>query len=199
RDIPTFSNKRGTAAGLLAARFHRERNGYLFWFRGEQIENVRWGGNPDKTYTSGPLGDRLTPRGSFAEWKQEVKGKSAAWLASELAIASQFRSDLQAIALARSTLSERARDMLFATLGHDLRDPLQAIIMAAEMLERQSKDGPISSRLGKRIANSSSRMKRLISQVLDVSRIQNGLGLGITRTDTEIAPLLQDLVREITI
>ena len=200
RDVPALASSRAATAGLLAARFHRERNGYLFWFRGEQIESVRWGGNPEKTYTTGPLGDRLTPRGSFAEWKQDVEGKSHAWLSSELEIATQFRGDLQDIALARSTLSERARDMLFATLGHDLRDPLQAIMMAAQMLERQgaADTNLANSTLGKRITSSSGRMKRLISEVLDVSRIQNGLGLGITRSSTEIGPLLHDLVREVT-
>ncbi|WP_293775865.1 ATP-binding protein [uncultured Oxalicibacterium sp.] len=201
RDVPALQDASGNMAGLLAVRFHSERNGYLFWFRNEQIESVRWGGNPDKTYGIGPLGDRLTPRGSFTEWKQEVKNRSHAWLASELEIASQFRTDLQAIALAKSTLSERARDMLFATLGHDLRDPLQAIMMAAEMLERQgaTESGKTQSALGKRITNSSGRMKRLISEVLDVSRIQNGLGLSIVRLPTPIAPLLRDLVREVAI
>lgn len=198
RDVPHLYQPESQTAGLMAARFHRERNGYVFWFRGEQIESVRWGGNPEKVYTTGPLGARLTPRGSFAEWKEEVKDRTHAWLASEHEIATQFRTDLQAIALAKSTLSERARDTLFATLGHDLRDPLQAIMMAAEMLERQgSVDGSSKSALGKRISNSSGRMKRLISEVLDVGQIQNGLGLSIVRQETEIAPLIRDLVREI--
>ena len=200
RDAPQLHQPDGATAGLMAARFHRERNGYVFWFRGEQIESVRWGGNPEKVYSTGPLGARLTPRGSFAEWKEEVQDRTHAWLASEHEIATQFRTDLQAISLAKSTLSERARDTLFATLGHDLRDPLQAIMMAAEMLERQggAEIGSTKSTLGKRISNSSGRMKRLISEVLDVGQIQNGLGLSIVRQQIDIAPLIRDLVREIT-
>jgi len=200
RDVPELHRPDNQTAGLMAVRFHSERNGYVFWFRTEQIESVRWGGNPEKVYSTGPLGHRLTPRGSFAEWKEEVKDRTNAWLSSELEIATQFRTDLQAIALAKSTLSERARDTLFATLGHDLRDPLQAIMMAAEMLEHQggTEKGSTKSVLGKRIASSSGRMKRLISEVLDVSQIQNGLVLIIVRQPTEIAPLIRDLVREIT-
>jgi len=196
RDIPALAGQGIAASGLLAARFHRERSGYVFWFRNEQIDNVRWAGNPQKVYTTGPLGARLTPRGSFTEWKEEVKDKSSAWLPSELEIASQFRNDLQEIALTKSTLSERARDTLFAMLGHDLRDPLQAIMMAAQLLERQNETDSAKSTLGKRIVSSSSRMKRLISEVLDVSRIQNGLGLSVAPEPTDVGAILQDLVRE---
>lgn len=195
RDLPELKNGDMHVSGFLAARFHRERSGYVFWFRDEQIEHVRWGGNPTKTYSVGPLGPRLTPRGSFAEWKEEVKNKSTAWLVSEVEIATQFRSELQDIALAKSTLSERARDTLFATLGHDLRDPLQAIMMAAQLLERQDSESAKST-LGKRITSSSVRMKRLISEVLDVSRIQNGLGLNITPVPTDVTAILNDLSRE---
>jgi chemotaxis family two-component system sensor kinase Cph1 len=198
RDIPALAGNGLATSGLLAARFHRERSGYVFWFRNEQIENVRWGGNPQKIYSTGPLGARLTPRGSFAEWQEEVKGKSSAWLPSELEIASQFRNDLQEIALTKSTLSERARDTLFAMLGHDLRDPLQAIMMAAQLLERQNEGDASKATLGKRIVNSSGRMKRLISEVLDVSRIQNGLGLSVAPVPTDIGTILHDLVRETT-
>lgn len=197
RDAPALIEKGLNASGVLAARFHRERKGYIFWFRGEQIENVRWGGNPEKIYTTGPLGDRLTPRGSFAEWKQEVKDKSSSWLASEIEIAGQFRTGLQEIALSKSTMSERARDTLFATLGHDLRDPLQAIMMAAQMLELQDDSNPTKSSLSKRIVNSGGRMKRLIAEVLDVSRIQSGQGLNVIPVETDIHALLHDLRREV--
>lgn len=196
RDALVLIEKNINVPGVLAARFHRERSGYVFWFRDEQIENVRWAGNPHKIYSTGPLGERLTPRGSFAEWKEEVKGKSGAWLTSELEIADKFRRDLQEIALSKSTLSERARDTLFATLGHDLRDPLQAIMMAAQMLEAQNDSDSTKSRLGKRIVNSGGRMKRLISEVLDVSRIQNGQGLSINPQQTDVCMVLHDMARE---
>ncbi|HWT72559.1 MAG TPA: ATP-binding protein [Oxalicibacterium sp.] len=198
RDAPGLQAESGRFPGLLAVRFHRERAGYALWFREEQIEKVRWAGNPEKVYTTGPLGPRLTPRGSFAEWQQEVKGKSNAWLQSEIEIATRFRTDMQEIALAKSTLSERARDTLFAMLGHDLRDPLQAIMMAAQVLEKQNQEDQPGANLGRRIVTSSARMKRLISQVLDVSRIQKGAGLEITPVPTDVCALLHDLVRETT-
>jgi len=195
-DVPMLCEEGTAFPGVLAVRFHRERRGYALWFREEQIEKVRWAGNPEKVYTTGPLGPRLTPRGSFAEWKQDVKGKSTPWLSSELEIAALFRVDMQEIALSKSTLSERARDTLFAMLGHDLRDPLQAIMMAAQILEKQSEEDPASSKLGRRIVTSSSRMQRLISQVLDVSRIQKGLGFDIVPVATDVCALLHDMVRE---
>jgi signal transduction histidine kinase len=77
-------------------------------------------------------------------------------------------------------------------LGHDLRDPLNSISMAARVLQR----GELEQKLGNRILASSGRMQRLISQVLDVSRVQNGLGLGLFRLPTDLTRLIVDIVDE---
>lgn len=134
-DVPDLKAAMGDICGVLAVRFYREQNGYAFWFRNEQVEDVRWGGNPEKKYSIGPLGPRLTPRGSFAVWKETVRGKSLPWEKTQTEAASQLRLDLQEVALTNENLVKRARETLLATLGHDLRDPLQAIMMAARMIE----------------------------------------------------------------
>jgi len=50
--------------------------------------------------------------------------------------------------------------------------------------------------LGKRIQSSTSRMQRMISQVLDMSRIDGGLGLGVTLDEVNLSALVEDLVDE---
>jgi len=77
-------------------------------------------------------------------------------------------------------------------LGHDLRDPLHSINMAGTLLER----GNNQPTLGKRIQSSSNRMQRLIGQVLDMSRIDGGLGLGLQLAPLDLAELTADLVDE---
>jgi light-regulated signal transduction histidine kinase (bacteriophytochrome) len=178
--------------GLLALRYDPHTGGCLIALRREQIEHVRWGGKPEKEVEAGPLGPRLTPRGSFAEWREEVRGSSVPWDESRLVIARQLLAELQRVSNARHADLDRVRTQLLATLGHDLRDPLQSISMAAFGLQR----GLAPQALTKRIQSSSGRMQKLIGQALDMSRIESGLGLGVNLTKTDLARLVVDLVDE---
>jgi signal transduction histidine kinase len=53
-----------------------------------------------------------------------------------------------------------------------------------------------SSTLGRRIQSSSNRMQRMIGQVLDMSRIDRGLELGLALEPVDLAALVQDMVEE---
>ncbi len=181
--------------GLLALRFDDFAGGWLVMLRKEQIETIRWGGKPDKEYTSGPLGPRLTPRGSFDIWKEIVRGTSVPWTAEQMEFARQLRDELVRAGAARLAEMNRARTQLLAMLGHDLRDPLQSIAMAAKVLERGD-PGDTGARMGQRIQSSSSRMTRLIGQVLDASRLQTGGGLQMQFVETDLARLVEDLLDE---
>ncbi|HYP83568.1 ATP-binding protein [Variovorax sp.] len=184
--------------GLLAMRFDAIGGGWLVALRREQIETIHWGGRPEKEYVPGPRGPRLTPRGSFEVWKEEVRGTSAAWTGAQQALAHQLLDELVRATAARMAELNRARTELLAMLGHDLRDPLQSISMAARVLEigGPGATGAPGSRIGQRIQSSSNRMARLISQVLDASRMQTGLGLDINRRPIDLARLLDDLLDE---
>lgn len=185
------------AAGLIAGRFHDERRGYVLWFRPEQQHVVRWGGNPDKAVTVGPNGLRLTPRGSFAEWKQSVNGIASEWHAGELELAETLRRQLVAAALRRATEVERMRDLFIGMLGHDLRNPLAAISMAARLVSRSHEVATPMGAIGARLSSSSERMKRLVDQMLDFSRLQSGQGLGIAPRRTDLHALVDNLVEEL--
>jgi chemotaxis family two-component system sensor kinase Cph1 len=50
--------------------------------------------------------------------------------------------------------------------------------------------------LGRRIQSSSNRMQRMIGQVLDMSRIDRGLNLGVAPDPVDLAALVEDLVEE---
>ena len=50
--------------------------------------------------------------------------------------------------------------------------------------------------MGQRIQASSNRMARLISQVLDMSRLQTGGGLSMNFTDVDLTSILDDLLDE---
>ncbi|MES2186433.1 MAG: ATP-binding protein [Pseudomonadota bacterium] len=180
--------------GMLALRTDNTADTWLILMRKEQVETIAWGGKPEKHYVHGPLGPRLTPRGSFDLWRETVRGTSVAWSESDLTIGRQLVDEMVRTMSARVGELNRARNQLLAILGHDLRDPLHSISMAARVLEKGQDTA--GGRLGQRIQSSSTRMQRLVSQVLDMSRLQGGLGLGLHFERTELAPLVRDLVEE---
>ncbi|MET0983668.1 MAG: ATP-binding protein [Telluria sp.] len=182
----------GKWAGLLALPFDPPGGGWCLLLRTEQIEHVSWAGRPEKSIEFGPHGARLTPRGSFDAWHETVVGRAHPWEAAVLSNARLMLSELLRASNARRAQTESTRAQLLAMLGHDLRDPLHSINMAGTLLER----GNSQPTLGKRIQSSSNRMQRLIGQVLDMSRIDGGLGLGMTLEPLDLALLAEDLVDE---
>jgi light-regulated signal transduction histidine kinase (bacteriophytochrome) len=89
------------ASGVLAIRPTRLGRRWVVWFRGEQVRTVHWAGDPAKTVTKGDE-SRLSPRGSFALWKQTVTGRSTAWTHSDLATVEELRLAMLAKVLAHA-------------------------------------------------------------------------------------------------
>ncbi len=184
----------GGAAGMLAKRYH-ERNGWLIWFRKEEAEEIRWGGNPDKVYAEGPHGTRLSPRGSFAEYKQVVRGRSEAWAERDREVARTVRAVVQDVAMHRLSEIHKTRELLMAALSHDLKNPLNAIGLIAGAM---GQDSSRSAQLSETITRSAGRMQRLIDQMLDFSRIRAHGALGVQRERVDVAALVREIVAEVT-
>lgn len=99
RDLPWAEAFRDVASGLLAVRISSVRRRYLLWFRPQLIGMVRWAGEPAKAVQEN---GSLHPRNSFAEWKEEVRGRGEPWSAMEVESAQDFRSALTTIGLRRA-------------------------------------------------------------------------------------------------
>ncbi|GAA5235718.1 response regulator [Verticiella sediminum] len=69
--------------------------------------------------------------------------------------------------------SLRMNDLFVAILGHDLRNPLSAIMNLAEVVTRGAQDERLRS-VGRRIGLSGQRMARLIEQTLDLAMMRAG-------------------------
>lgn len=81
------------AAGIVAHKAgDADDTTWLLWFRREQIESVRWGGDPThKEMLRDPTGGlRLGPRRSFAEYVELVRDHSAPWTDAELEAAREL-------------------------------------------------------------------------------------------------------------
>ncbi|RYY73203.1 MAG: GAF domain-containing protein [Gammaproteobacteria bacterium] len=178
--------------GLLALRFDRITAGWILAFRAEQIETINWGNKPERHIESGPLGPRLTPKGSFEEWKEVVRDSAEPWDNIQVEFARELLNALLRSCNRRHAEIDRARTQLMAILGHDLRDPLNNINLAASFLEQ----GSGANKMGTVIRNSSSRMQRLVEQVLDMSRIGTGIGLVLNAKEVDVTTIVRDLISE---
>ena len=185
----------GKWVGMLGLPFDPPSNGWCLLLRPEQVEQVAWGGKPDKSGQFGPMGERLTPRGSFDAWYETVRGCAHEWEDGVLTHARMTLGELARVSNARRAQTEATRAQLLAMLGHDLRDPLHSINMAGMVLEKTDASDK-SSTLGRRIQSSSNRMQRMIGQVLDMSRIDRGLELGVALEPVDLAALVEDMVEE---
>ncbi len=132
--LPEASGFAGQAAGMLAIPISRTPRDYVVLFRQEIIRSVRWAGDPHKPVELGPNGPRLTPRESFAEWKELVEGRSKRFTTSELRVAETLRATLIEVVLRMSDEANLERqaasnrqELLIAELNHRVRNILSLI------------------------------------------------------------------------
>lgn len=89
----------------------------------------------------------------------------------------------------------RFSEMFVGILGHDLRNPLSAVTTAASLLLRRA-DSEAVAKPAARILSSGQRMGRMISQLLDFTRIRLGKGLPLARDWIDLAELCRTVVEE---
>ena len=199
-DVPPARATSDVASGLLTFGLSGSR---LMWFRPEIIQTVRWGGDPRKPVDA-EAGKRLRPRHSFALWKEEVRGHSRPWTPSDLEAADDLQRRATEVDIERRLTSEqravRARDEVLAVVSHDLRNPLFVIMVEARELQNSlSNAGDArASELRQAVAlirRSSMRMKALIEDLLDLSRIDSK-SFSVERRPVESRQLLEDALTD---
>ncbi|WP_392893976.1 ATP-binding protein [Pseudomonas migulae] len=99
-----------------------------------------------------------------------------------IAMSLDTQNQLKATKLQLNDANElgRLREQFIAVLGHDLRTPLSAIRMSADLLETKTADKR-SLNLISAIRNSSTRMGVLIENILDFARGRLGGGIPVQR------------------
>jgi len=90
----------------------------------------------------------------------------------------------------------RYTELFQGVLGHDLRNPLHAMMMGTALLQLRARDERTRATLA-RIDSSGRRMARMIDQLLDVARCRNGGGIPVMRKPTDLGALARSVVGEI--
>ena len=120
------------ASGLIAVPFSRSPKDYVLLFRREVVQTVNWGGDPRKAIKKD--GGGLSPRESFAAWREQVEAQSLPWRPAELEMAETLRIALLDVILRRANLVDRERRvaqesqlLLVAELNHRVKNVLAVI------------------------------------------------------------------------
>jgi chemotaxis family two-component system sensor kinase Cph1 len=93
-EAPGLADLAERASGVLAVQVAEGQD--VLFLRPEAVRTVDWGGNPHlKVLTTGDDGEaRLSPRGSFALWRETVEQRSRPWEDAELEAAHALRVHL---------------------------------------------------------------------------------------------------------
>jgi len=171
------------ASGLLALPISRIHQHYLLWFRPELVQTVEWAGNPHEKNVAAGAPAQLTPRQSFAAWRETIHGHSLPWHAAEIEMTTEFRTALLGIALERAEqMAELAEELGRAnkeleafsySVSHDLRAPLRHIAGFSDLLLESagSEDVALRQRFLKNIKESARLAGKLVDDLLSFSQM----------------------------
>lgn len=114
-----------------------------------------------------------------------------------LALHNQERRDQDAVTLTNERLNSELREQFIAILGHDLRNPLQAVAVSSALLLKRPDDSAFVQQTAERIRNNARRMSSLINDVLDFARGRLGGGIGVTAEEVEdVSSALNSVIKE---
>ena len=183
-DYPPAGDFGDRTSGLLALALSRRQHTYVLWFRQEEIQTVDWAGNPSKQIGINPDGTiRLSPRKSFALWKERVEGRSLPWKPCEIEAALDLRTAVIGLVLQKSDeLAQLNTELMRSNVeldsfayvaSHDLKEPLRGIHNYSSFLiedygEVLGEDGQEKLNTLMRLTQ---RMEALINSLLHYSRL----------------------------
>ena len=95
--------------------------------------------------------------------------------------------------------ADYSKNLTLGVLGHDIRSPLGAINMAAQVMLKKGELSERNSEIASLIESSSTRALDIVSDLLDLTRARLGTGLAVSRQTMNMGFLAQQLVEEMRI
>jgi signal transduction histidine kinase len=120
---------------------------------------------------AGPYGpDAVEDAGRFNEAMDQAIAESVDYFTSEV---------------------DRWRAVFQGVLGHDLRGPLNAVLLTSQLISAMSVGSPLS-RHAEKLTRSSQRMRQLLDDLLDYNRTSLGIGIRVTLEPAELATVCRE-------
>jgi light-regulated signal transduction histidine kinase (bacteriophytochrome) len=130
-----------SVAGAVAIPLSVAPRDYLLLFRSEEAHQVEWAGEPVKRRVATLDGERLSPRGSFETWREDVRSRSKPLTDAEVAVAEAIRTYLRDVVLRHNeiTAEERARaEKRRRVLNDELNHRVKNIIALVKSIALQT-------------------------------------------------------------
>lgn len=107
-------------------------------------------------------------------------------------------ADQAAVALETSRLTELGefREQLIAIIGHDLRNPLNTVLLGAQVLLEREGLAARETDVARKIASSAAVAMRLIDQLLDLTRSRLGGGIPIDPVRVDLRSVCRQVAGE---
>jgi len=121
-------------AGVLAIPISVSSPDFLVFFRSEEAHQVEWAGEPRKKEELTENGVRLSPRGSFDTWREDVRHKSLPWSKADVVVAESIRGYVRDVMLSHNDATEEQRErtesqrkLLNSELNHRVKNILALV------------------------------------------------------------------------
>ena len=162
--------------GIIKADLIPDSSWTLLFFRKEHVVKETWAGKPEKVLqTDISTGyKRPSPRTSFEAWKQINKGASIKWEQREIQFLERIVLLVQQVTAKRAGEIQRLNEELVNanntldtysyTLTHDLKNPLSAIRLSAQMIQMKSN---LSAEYLKRCSSNILAAVQLMSEMME--------------------------------
>jgi len=196
---PEFADILDVASGVLAISISQLHSSYILWLRPEVERTVMWAGDPREAKQLD--NERLTPRNSFASWKERVKGRAVPWSQAEVDGAVDFRIAIINFVLRRAEeraeltsqlqRSNRELESFSYSVSHDLRAPFRHIVGYTQLLrDREQSLSDQSKHYLDSINEAAASAGQLVDDLLSFSQLG--------RTALSVSPVdMQKVVQEI--
>lgn len=181
QDVPVDIGSDKPIGGMLAACLSTFSQSYFLWFRSPVSQHVNWAGDPNNSVVVEEASDgkqfRLSPRQSFAKWRQTIEGQSLPWERRSLDMADRIRQGLFKIELRHTAklVEQSNKDFMQLTFSaaHDLQEPLRTQLNFIDLLNEAMNEGDSSEFpfFTSRLSVSTHRMQELVTDLLDYSRL----------------------------
>jgi len=129
-------------------------------------------------------------------WQQSVRTADE----DDLQDLTRFNESIdQSLAEAVKSYTDRvdqSRELFLATLGHDLRNPLNAIVVSSELLARSGQLDEENTCIASQMSGFAKVMTGMIDDLLDFTRSRLGGGMPVSATRTDLQHLCRDVLNE---
>lgn len=196
------------ASGILYHKLGDPNKDAIIWFREEIEQTINWAGDPKDTLNKKNTPERLTPRSSFAIFKEKVRHRSKEWLVPEINAASRFANTMQnQVHLEYLQIEENRQRVMNEQLrkankelaninwitSHDLKEPVRKILMFTSMMRNDEEKKLSESVLQslEKIKQSANRMQTLVDDIITYSLTDDK---SVAFVETDLNAVLEEVV-----